>query len=69
MEELYRKNFTMFKNIANLRGTCPWVLFDFRSPYRCHTEHQEGWNRKGLVSDKGLRKKAWWVVKRFYDGK
>ncbi len=68
-EAVYRKNYRMFENIPNLRGTCPWVLFDFRSPTRCHPRNQDGWNRKGLVSDKGQRKKAWWVVKNFYDGK
>ena len=68
-EELYRKNYLMFANIANLRGTCPWVLFDFRSPTRCHPVHQDGWNRKGLVSDKGQRKKAWWIVKNFYESR
>ena len=66
-EELYRKNLVMFANIPNLRGTCPWVLFDFRSPTRCHPLNQDGWNRKGLVSDKGQRKKAWWVMKKFYE--
>ena len=68
-EELYRKNLVMFANIPNLRGTAPWVLFDFRSPTRCHPQNQEGWNRKGLVSDKGQRKKAWRVMKEFYTGK
>lgn len=67
MEELYRKNHIMFKNIPNLRGACPWVLFDFRSPSRYHPQHQDGWNRKGLVSDKGQRKKAWWVVKSYFE--
>jgi beta-glucuronidase len=68
-EELYRKNLVMFKNITNLRGTAPWVLFDFRSPNRFHPQNQEGWNRKGLVSDKGQRKKAWRVMKEFYEGR
>jgi len=68
-EELYRKNYLMFESIPNLRGTCPWVLFDFRSPTRCHPQYQDGWNRKGLVSDKGQRKKAWWVVREFYEKK
>ena len=66
-EELYRKNLIMFKNIPNLRGTSPWVLFDFRSPTRCHPLNQDGWNRKGLISDKGQRKKAWFVMKGYYD--
>ncbi len=68
-EDLYRKNYIMFANIPNLRGTCPWVLFDFRSPTRCHPQNQDGWNRKGLISDKGQRKKAWSVVKKFYDAR
>ena len=66
-EDLYKKNIAMFKNIPNLRGTCPWVLFDFRSPTRLLPLNQDGWNRKGLVSDKGQRKKAWYIMKEFYE--
>lgn len=66
-EAVYRKNLTMFRNIANLRGTTPWVLFDFRSPTRLHPVNQDGWNRKGLLSDQGERKKAWYVMKEYYD--
>ena len=68
-EAIYRQNYTMFANIPNLVGTSPWVLFDFRSPRRCHQTFQNGWNRKGIVSDKGQRKRAWWVVKEFYDAR
>ena len=64
---LYRDNLEMFKNIPNLRGTSPWVLFDFRSPFRFHPTNQEDWNRKGLVSDQGYRKKAWYIMKEYYD--
>lgn len=67
--EVYRKNLVMFRNIPNLSGIAPWVLFDFRSPYRCHQTYQNGWNRKGLVGDKGQRKMAWQVMKEFYDTK
>ena len=66
---LYRENLEMFKHIPNLRGTSPWVLFDFRSPFRFHPTNQEDWNRKGLVSDQGYRKKAWYLMKEYYDGK
>jgi beta-glucuronidase len=38
-------------------------------PNRFHPQNQEGWKRKGLVSDKGQRKKAWRVMKEFYEGK
>ena len=67
--KLYRENLEMFKHIPNLRGTSPWVLFDFRSPFRFHPTNQEDWNRKGLVSDQGYRKKAWYLMKEYYDSK
>lgn len=66
---LYKDNLEMFKHIPNLRGTSPWVLFDFRSPFRFHPTNQEDWNRKGLVSDQGYRKKAWYLMKEYYDSK
>lgn len=65
-ERLYRDNLEMFKNIPNLRGTSPWILFDFRSPFRFHPTNQDGWNRKGLVSDQGYRKKAWYLMRDYY---
>lgn len=65
---LFRDNLEMFTHIPNLRGTSPWILFDFRSPFRFHPVNQEGWNRKGLVSDQGFRKKAWYVMKEYYTG-
>ena len=66
-EALYRDNLRMFENIPNLRGVSPWILFDFRSPFRFHPTNQEDWNRKGLVSDQGYRKKAWYLMKAYYD--
>lgn len=66
-EKLYKDNLEMFKYILNLAGISPWILFDFRSPYRFHPTNQEGWNRKGLISDQGYRKKAWYVMKEYYE--
>lgn len=66
---LYRDNLRMFENIPNLAGVSPWVLFDFRSPFRFHPANQEGWNRKGLVSDRGERKRAWHIMHDFYEKK
>ena len=66
-EKLYKDNLEMFKYIPNLVGISPWILFDFRSPYRFHPTNQEGWNRKGLISDQGYRKKAWYVMKEYYE--
>lgn len=66
---LYEDNLKMFDNIPNLAGVSPWVLFDFRSPFRFHPTNQEGWNRKGLVSDKGQRKRAWGIMHDYYQKK
>ena len=66
---LYKDNIEMFKHIPNLRGISPWILFDFRSPFRFHPTNQDGWNRKGLVSDQGLRKRAWYIIKEYYNNK
>lgn len=65
----YRKNIEMFGQIPNLAGVSPWILFDFRSPFRFHPVNQEGWNRKGLVSDKGMRKQAWYIMHDYYNEK
>lgn len=65
-ERLYRDNIEMFSHIPNLAGVSPWILFDFRSPYRFHPQNQSDWNRKGLVSDRGYRKKAWYLMHEYY---
>ena len=66
---LYEDNIRMFDNIPNLAGVSPWILFDFRSPFRFHPTNQEGWNRKGLISDRGQRKKAWYIMRDYYNKK
>lgn len=68
-EKLYRDHTKLFDNIPNLCGIAPWVLFDFRSPSRMHQQYQNGWNRKGLISDKGFYKKSWQVVFEYYKRK
>lgn len=68
-EQLYKDQVAMFKNIPFLCGTTPWVLADFRSPSRLQPVYQQGWNRKGLLSDKGYKKKAWYIMRVFYEEK
>jgi beta-glucuronidase len=65
-EKLYNDNIIMFRRIPFLAGTTPWVLYDFRSVKRLHSVYQRGWNRKGLLSDKGKKKKAWYVMRKYY---
>ena len=65
-EKIYRDQVNMFKQIPFLRGTCPWILVDFRSPTRRHPVYQQGWNRKGLLGNNGLKKRAWYVMSEYY---
>lgn len=64
--DYYRATLAMLARIPNLRGLSPWVLKDFRSPRREHPVFQNGWNRKGLLSETGQRKLAFEVLARHY---
>lgn len=66
-EQIYKDQIEMFATVPNLAGVCPWILCDFRSLSRLHPVYQKGWNRKGLLSDKGEKKKAWYVLKAYYE--
>jgi len=66
-EQIYKDQVEMFKSVPNLNGVCPWVLVDFRSLSRMHPVYQNGWNRKGLLSDMGNKKKAWYIMRKYYD--
>ena len=68
-ENLYRENIAMIDKIEGLAGTTPWILKDFRSPRRVLPDIQQYYNRKGLFSDKGEKKLAFYVLKQWYEGK
>jgi len=65
-ENLYRHQLGMLKRIPFLRGTAPWILTDFRSPRRPLPKIQDYWNRKGLISSGGEKKKAFYVMQQYY---
>jgi len=65
-ESLYQHQVKMLKRISFLRGTCPWILMDFRSPRRPLPGIQDFHNRKGLISDRGEKKKAFYVMQQYY---
>jgi beta-glucuronidase len=69
VKNIYINQIKMFGNIPFLSGVCPWVLADFRSPSRMQSTYQKGWNRKGLISDRGDKKKTWFIMKAYYDQK
>lgn len=68
-EYLYEETLKMLSKIKQLRGISPWILKDFRSPRRQLPGLQDGWNRKGLYSETGEKKKGFYVLKRFYETK
>ena len=65
-ENLYRENCAMLDKIDGLAGTTPWILKDFRSPRRVLTGIQDYYNRKGVFSDKGEKKLAFYVLRDWY---
>jgi beta-glucuronidase len=64
--EYYRQTLAMAAKIPFLVGMSPWILKDFRSPRRQHPVYQQGWNRKGLISETGQRKLAFFVLAEDY---
>lgn len=66
-EQIYKDQVAMFGTIKGLSGVVPWLLVDYRSPIRMHQVYQNGWNRKGLLSDRGDKKKAWYILKAYYE--
>ncbi len=64
--DVYNNNLAMIDNISFIRGVSPWILKDFRSPRRPLPNIQDFWNRKGLISDKGIKKKSWFILHDYY---
>ena len=68
-ENLYKENTAMLDKIEGLSGTTPWILKDFRSPRRVLPGVQDYYNRKGLFSDKGEKKLAFYILRDWYKTK
>ena len=65
-DEVYKENIEMIRNISFLRGLSPWILMDFRSSRRHLRPIQNDFNRKGLISEQGIRKKAFFTLQEYY---
>jgi beta-glucuronidase len=46
-----------------------WVLMDFRSPGRNIPKLQDGYNRKGVISEDGKKKEAFSLFQKAYKDK
>jgi beta-glucuronidase len=66
---IYRHQLEMLNRIAQLRGISPWILMDFRSPNRPLVGIQDEFNRKGLISEQGQKKKAFFILQKAYNEK
>ncbi|WP_075602666.1 glycoside hydrolase family 2 protein [Saccharicrinis aurantiacus] len=65
-ELLYEKTLPVLNAIPQISGITPWIISDFRSPRRVLIPYQDGWNRKGLISETGNKKKAFYTLQNFY---
>ena len=65
--EMYAHHIEMLKRMPGLAGTTPWILKDFRSPRRQVPHIQDDYNRKGIVSDTGFKKQAFFVLQKWYE--
>jgi len=63
---VYEMQIEMLEKIPCLAGITPWILTDFRSPRRPLPEIQDFYNRKGLISEKGEKKMAFYTLQKFY---
>lgn len=64
---VYVHQVAMLERIPFLRGMTPWILSDFRSPRRPLPGIQDYWNRKGLISNRGEKKQAFYILQKFYE--
>jgi beta-glucuronidase len=64
--DVYEHQIAMLRRITQLRGMTPWILTDFRSPRRPLPRIQDFYNRKGLISSRGEKKQAFYVLQSFY---
>ncbi len=66
-EWYYKEQVDMLKRMpANYSGISPWILADFRSSRRNNPTYQDGWNNKGLIDHNGNKKKAFFILKDYY---
>lgn len=66
---MFKANLEMLERIDGLAGMSPWILVDFRSPRRQLNGIQDYFNRKGLISDRGIKKEAYYVMQKYYQQK
>jgi beta-glucuronidase len=62
---IYQGQIDAIRDNEQIAGLSPWILFDFRSPAR-QNPHQRGYNRKGILDQRGRKKEAFSLLQEFY---
>ena len=65
--KVYGAQFKMISNSPQVQGMTPWILKDFRAMLRSLGGVQDFRNRKGLIDENGRRKRAFYVLRDFYE--
>ncbi len=68
-KRIYEEQIQMLERAPALCGIAPWILFDYKSPVRMNQVFQKGYNRKGLLSENGNKKLAWYIINNYYKRK
>ncbi len=66
---IYKNTTVMLDKIDGFVGCSPWILKDFRSPRRQLPNIQDFYNRKGIISERGQRKMAFYTLQEYYQRK
>jgi beta-glucuronidase len=64
---VYENQIENLQKIPSLRGMSPWILKDFKSARRPLYGIQDWFNRKGLISERGQKKAAFYILRDFYN--
>jgi len=65
-KNVYENQVAVIASCPYIKGTTPWILYDFRCPRRLN-RYQDHYNRKGLIdADRKTKKAAFWVLADFY---
>lgn len=64
---VYDAQIEMVEAQTECAGVSPWILKDFRTPMRTLPGIQDGYNRKGLVSEEGEKKLAFHTLQTYYN--
>ncbi|MEL6862629.1 MAG: glycoside hydrolase family 2 TIM barrel-domain containing protein, partial [Pseudomonadota bacterium] len=64
--KVYEAQTSMLANSDYVQGMSPWILKDFRSALRNLNGIQDIYNRKGIVSETGQKKLAFYVLQNHY---